>query len=101
MRHSPLTPLTLEELKSQLRDLRASVELLKSQHRWKNQGNRRRPGSEPPPLTCSCLVRFRQEVRQLSSALDEEKKMRISLQVRTMTDGVMLRSAFVLRPLGV
>ncbi|CAG05454.1 unnamed protein product, partial [Tetraodon nigroviridis] len=57
MRHSPLTPLTLEELKNQLRDLRASVELLKSQHR--------------------------QEVRQLSSALDEEKKMRISLQVRT------------------
>uniref|UniRef100_H3D7Y7 Osteoclast-stimulating factor 1 n=1 Tax=Tetraodon nigroviridis TaxID=99883 RepID=H3D7Y7_TETNG len=55
MRHSPLTPLTLEELKNQLRDLRASVELLKSQHR--------------------------QEVRQLSSALDEEKKMRISLQM--------------------
>lgn len=33
MRHSPLTPLTLEELKNQLRDLRATVELLKSQHR--------------------------------------------------------------------
>ncbi|XP_056869490.1 SH3 domain-containing kinase-binding protein 1 isoform X1 [Takifugu flavidus] len=55
MRHSPLTPTMLEELKNQLRDLRASVELLKSQHR--------------------------QEVRQLSNALDEEKKIRISLQM--------------------
>ena len=33
MRQPPLTPPTLEELKNQLRDLRASVELLKSQHR--------------------------------------------------------------------
>uniref|UniRef100_A0A672YSN4 Osteoclast-stimulating factor 1 n=1 Tax=Sphaeramia orbicularis TaxID=375764 RepID=A0A672YSN4_9TELE len=56
LRHSPLTPPTLEELRNQLRDLRASVELLKSQHR--------------------------QEMKQLSSSLDEEKKIRISLQVR-------------------
>lgn len=33
MRHSPLTPPSLDELKNQLRDLRASVELLKTQHR--------------------------------------------------------------------
>lgn len=33
IRHSPLTPLTLDELRSQLRDLRTSVETLKSQHR--------------------------------------------------------------------
>uniref|UniRef100_A0A8C9ZBA8 Osteoclast-stimulating factor 1 n=1 Tax=Sander lucioperca TaxID=283035 RepID=A0A8C9ZBA8_SANLU len=56
LRHSPLTPLTLEELRNQLRDLRASVELLKSQHR--------------------------QEMKQLTNALDEEKKIRLSLQVR-------------------
>ncbi|XP_076617458.1 SH3 domain-containing kinase-binding protein 1 isoform X3 [Chaetodon auriga] len=55
LRHSPLTPPTLEELRNQLRDLRASVELLKSQHR--------------------------QEMKQLSSALDDEKKIRISLQM--------------------
>ncbi|XP_029979390.1 SH3 domain-containing kinase-binding protein 1 isoform X1 [Sphaeramia orbicularis] len=55
LRHSPLTPPTLEELRNQLRDLRASVELLKSQHR--------------------------QEMKQLSSSLDEEKKIRISLQM--------------------
>nr|XP_046226944.1 SH3 domain-containing kinase-binding protein 1 [Scatophagus argus] len=55
LRHSPLTPPTLEELRNQLRDLRASVELLKSQHR--------------------------QEMKQLSNALDEEKRTRISLQM--------------------
>ncbi|XP_051266641.1 SH3 domain-containing kinase-binding protein 1 isoform X3 [Dicentrarchus labrax] len=55
LRHSPLTPLTLEELRNQLRDLRASVELLKSQHR--------------------------QEMKQLSNALDDEKKIRLSLQM--------------------
>lgn len=33
-RHSPVTPPSLEDLRSQLRDLRASVELLKSQHRY-------------------------------------------------------------------
>ncbi|XP_041824219.1 SH3 domain-containing kinase-binding protein 1 isoform X5 [Melanotaenia boesemani] len=55
LRHSPLTPPTLEELRNHLRDLRASIDLLKSQHR--------------------------QEMKQLASALDEEKKMRISLQV--------------------
>ncbi|XP_053198536.1 SH3 domain-containing kinase-binding protein 1 [Scomber japonicus] len=55
LRHSPMTPPTLEELKNQLRDLRASVELLKSQHR--------------------------QEMKQLASALDEEKKIRLSLQM--------------------
>ncbi|XP_070842144.1 SH3 domain-containing kinase-binding protein 1 isoform X4 [Chaetodon trifascialis] len=55
LRHSPLTPPTLEELRNQLRDLRASVELLKSQHR--------------------------QEMKQLSNALDDEKKIRISLQM--------------------
>ncbi|CAK6968589.1 SH3 domain-containing kinase-binding protein 1 [Scomber scombrus] len=55
LRHSPMTPPTLEELKNQLRDLRASVDLLKSQHR--------------------------QEMKQLASALDEEKKIRLSLQM--------------------
>ncbi|CAN9506037.1 unnamed protein product [Ophioblennius macclurei] len=55
LRHSPLTPPTLEELRNQLRDLRASIDLLKSHHR--------------------------QEMKQLSNALDEEKKIRISLQV--------------------
>ncbi|KAM6900255.1 SH3 domain-containing kinase-binding protein 1-like isoform 3-T3 [Xenentodon cancila] len=55
LRHSPQTPLTLEELRKQLKDLRASIDLLKSQHR--------------------------QEMKQLANALDEEKKMRISLQV--------------------
>uniref|UniRef100_A0A8C7WYN4 Osteoclast-stimulating factor 1 n=1 Tax=Oryzias sinensis TaxID=183150 RepID=A0A8C7WYN4_9TELE len=54
-RHSPLTPLTLEELRHQLKDLRSSIDLLKSQHR--------------------------QEMKQLTNALDEEKRMRISLQV--------------------
>ncbi|XP_078147430.1 SH3 domain-containing kinase-binding protein 1 isoform X2 [Centroberyx gerrardi] len=55
LRLSPLTPPTLEELRHQLRDLRASVDLLKSQHR--------------------------QEMKQLASELDEEKKIRISLQM--------------------
>ncbi|KAK5898169.1 hypothetical protein CgunFtcFv8_015610 [Champsocephalus gunnari] len=55
LRHSPLTPPTLEELRNQLRDLRASVELLKSQHR--------------------------QEMKQLTNVLDEEKKIRVSLQM--------------------
>ncbi|XP_018534819.1 SH3 domain-containing kinase-binding protein 1 isoform X2 [Lates calcarifer] len=55
LRHLPPTPLTLEELRNQLRELRASIELLKSQHR--------------------------QEMKQLANALDEEKKIRVSLQV--------------------
>ncbi|XP_068199860.1 SH3 domain-containing kinase-binding protein 1 isoform X2 [Antennarius striatus] len=55
LRHSPVNSPTLEELRNQLRDLRASVELLKSQHR--------------------------QEMKQLSNALDEEKRVRVSLQM--------------------
>ncbi|XP_069552593.1 SH3 domain-containing kinase-binding protein 1 isoform X3 [Brachyistius frenatus] len=55
LRHSPLTPPSLEELRNQLRDLRASIELLRSQHR--------------------------QEMKQLANALDEEKHIRISLQM--------------------
>ncbi|XP_068438125.1 SH3 domain-containing kinase-binding protein 1 isoform X2 [Clinocottus analis] len=55
LRHSPLTPPTLEELRNQLRDLRASVELLKSQHR--------------------------QEMKHLTNALDDERKIRVSLQM--------------------
>ncbi|XP_075903479.1 SH3 domain-containing kinase-binding protein 1 isoform X3 [Nelusetta ayraudi] len=55
LRHSPLTPVTLEELKNQLRDLRTSVELLKSQHR--------------------------QEMKLLNNALEDEKRIRISLQM--------------------
>ncbi|XP_072306618.1 SH3 domain-containing kinase-binding protein 1 [Eucyclogobius newberryi] len=55
LRHSPPTPPMLEELRSQLRDLRASVELLKTQHR--------------------------QEMKQLGASLDEEKRIRISLQM--------------------
>lgn len=54
-RHSPLTSPTVEELRSQLRDLRTSVELLKVQHR--------------------------QEMKHLTNALDEEKKIRVSLQM--------------------
>ncbi|XP_036799732.1 SH3 domain-containing kinase-binding protein 1 isoform X1 [Oncorhynchus mykiss] len=46
---------TLEELREQLRELRASVELLKSQHR--------------------------QEMKQLSSDLDEEKRFRLTMQM--------------------
>lgn len=90
LRHSPLNPPTLEELKNQLRDLRASIELLKSQHR-----------SVIRLCTDVCMfgvtsvimsmhlfvfVYFRQEMKQLASALDEEKKIRISLQVRRSTD---------------
>lgn len=55
LRHSPLTPPTLEELRNQLRDLRASIDLLKSQHK--------------------------QEMKQLASALDEERTIRINLQM--------------------
>ncbi|XP_054621461.1 SH3 domain-containing kinase-binding protein 1 isoform X2 [Dunckerocampus dactyliophorus] len=55
LRHSPVTPPTLEELKNQLRELRTSVELLKSQHR--------------------------QEMKQLTNTLDEEKRIRLSLQM--------------------
>ncbi|KAM6908311.1 SH3 domain-containing kinase-binding protein 1 [Lycodopsis pacificus] len=55
LRHSPLTPPTLEELRNQLRDLRSSVELLKSQHK--------------------------QEMKQLTNALDDERKIRVSLQM--------------------
>lgn len=46
---------TLDELKTQLRELRATVELMKSQHK--------------------------QEMKQLVSELDEEKRIRLSLQV--------------------
>ncbi|XP_077952306.1 SH3 domain-containing kinase-binding protein 1 isoform X4 [Gasterosteus aculeatus] len=55
LRQSPLTPPTLEELRRQLRDLRSSVEQLKSQHR--------------------------KEMKQLSSALDDERRIRVSLQM--------------------
>uniref|UniRef100_A0A668A8Y0 Osteoclast-stimulating factor 1 n=1 Tax=Myripristis murdjan TaxID=586833 RepID=A0A668A8Y0_9TELE len=56
LRPSPLTPPTMEELRNQLRDLRASVELLKSQHR--------------------------QEMKQLASELDEEKKIRLMRRLK-------------------
>ncbi|XP_026863887.2 SH3 domain-containing kinase-binding protein 1 [Electrophorus electricus] len=46
---------TLDELRAQLRDLRATVELMKSQHK--------------------------QEMKQLVRELDEEKKIRLSLQM--------------------
>ncbi|KAK3515486.1 hypothetical protein QTP70_023620 [Hemibagrus guttatus] len=46
---------TMEELRNQLRELRATVELMKSQHK--------------------------QEMKQLVSELDEEKKIRLSLQM--------------------
>ncbi|XP_056155284.1 SH3 domain-containing kinase-binding protein 1 [Lampris incognitus] len=55
LRASPLTPPTLDELRNQLRDLRATIELLKKQHRL--------------------------EMKQLASELDEEKRIRISLQI--------------------
>ncbi|XP_073796907.1 SH3 domain-containing kinase-binding protein 1 isoform X4 [Danio rerio] len=48
-------PVTLEELRAQLRDLKGTVELMKSQHK--------------------------QEIKQLVSELDEEKRIRISLQM--------------------
>ncbi|KAK0148271.1 SH3 domain-containing kinase-binding protein 1 [Merluccius polli] len=54
LRHFPQTPPSLDELRAQMRELKTSVELLKSQHR--------------------------QEMRQLSSELEEEKRCRISLQ---------------------
>ncbi|XP_008306313.1 SH3 domain-containing kinase-binding protein 1 isoform X2 [Cynoglossus semilaevis] len=54
-RYSPVTSPTVEELRNQLRELRTSVERLKTQHK--------------------------QEMKQLASALDEEKKLRISLQL--------------------
>uniref|UniRef100_A0A8C6UU42 Osteoclast-stimulating factor 1 n=1 Tax=Neogobius melanostomus TaxID=47308 RepID=A0A8C6UU42_9GOBI len=50
----PTSP-SLEELRTQLRDLRVSVEQLKAQHRL--------------------------EMKQLATSLDEEKRIRISLQV--------------------
>ncbi|XP_050953989.1 SH3 domain-containing kinase-binding protein 1 isoform X2 [Labeo rohita] len=46
---------SLEELKAQLRDLKGTVELMKSQHK--------------------------QEIKQLVSELDEEKRIRVSLQM--------------------
>ncbi|KAM9774736.1 SH3 domain-containing kinase-binding protein 1 isoform 1-T1 [Syngnathus typhle] len=52
---SPSPELRLEELRRQLRELRSSVELLKSQHR--------------------------QEMKQLAGTLDEEKKIRLGLQM--------------------
>ncbi|XP_049605606.1 SH3 domain-containing kinase-binding protein 1 isoform X4 [Syngnathus scovelli] len=52
---SPSPELRLEELRKQLRELRSSVELLKSQHR--------------------------QEMKQLAGTLDEEKKIRLGLQM--------------------
>ncbi|XP_056289629.1 SH3 domain-containing kinase-binding protein 1 isoform X2 [Pseudoliparis swirei] len=55
LRHSPLTPPTLEELRNQLRDLRSSVELLTNQHR--------------------------QDMKHLTNALDDERKIRVSLQM--------------------
>ncbi|XP_026217797.1 SH3 domain-containing kinase-binding protein 1 isoform X2 [Anabas testudineus] len=55
LRHSPLTPPTLEELRNQLRELRTSVEMLKNQHRM--------------------------ELKQLTSVLEEEKRIRLSLQM--------------------
>ncbi|XP_061876918.1 SH3 domain-containing kinase-binding protein 1 isoform X1 [Entelurus aequoreus] len=55
LRNSPVTPPTLEDLRYQVRELRTSVELLKSQHR--------------------------QEMKQLTNTLDEEKKIRLGLQM--------------------
>ncbi|XP_030624144.1 SH3 domain-containing kinase-binding protein 1 [Chanos chanos] len=51
----PQGPSTLEELKAQLRDLRGTVELMRSQHK--------------------------QEIKQLVSELDEEKRIRLTLQM--------------------
>ncbi|XP_077410366.1 SH3 domain-containing kinase-binding protein 1 isoform X2 [Vanacampus margaritifer] len=52
---SPAAAPTLEDLRRQLRELRSSVELLKSQHRL--------------------------EMKQLAGTLDEEKKIRLGLQM--------------------
>lgn len=89
LRHSPLTPPTLEELRNQLRDLRSSVELLKSQHRyviyivrtWMCVVRKRAYQSHDPDV----FMCFRQEMKQLSNTLDEEKRIRIGLQVRSRT----------------
>ncbi|XP_037312518.2 SH3 domain-containing kinase-binding protein 1 isoform X2 [Pungitius pungitius] len=62
LRHSPLTPPTLEELRRQLRDLRSSVEQLKSQHK--------------------------KEMKQLNSALDDERRIRISLQMEVEVEDI-------------
>lgn len=53
------------------------------QVRHENQTNPTAGRLRMASLTWS-FVYFRQEVRQLSNALDEEKKMRISLQVRLL-----------------
>ncbi len=40
-------------------------------------------------MMCLCLfVYFRQEMKQLSSALDDEKKIRVSLQVRLIKESL-------------
>ncbi|XP_069045992.1 SH3 domain-containing kinase-binding protein 1 isoform X2 [Lepisosteus oculatus] len=52
---SPGAPPTMEELRSQLRDLRGVIELMKTQHK--------------------------KEIKQLMNELDEEKKIRLSLQM--------------------
>lgn len=87
LRHSPLTPPSLEELKNQLRDLRTSIELLKSQHRYIMCPVTTASGCiRFVPLMCvfffCVFVYLRQEMKQLSNALDDEKRIRISLQVR-------------------
>ncbi|XP_036377713.1 SH3 domain-containing kinase-binding protein 1 isoform X2 [Megalops cyprinoides] len=51
----PQGPLTMEELRAQLRDLRGSIELMKNQHK--------------------------KEIKQLMNELDEEKRIRLSLQM--------------------
>lgn len=39
-------------------------------------------------MMCLCVfVYFRQEMKQLAGALDEEKKIRVSLQVRLIKEG--------------
>lgn len=51
----PQGPPTLEELRTQLKDLRGSIEMMKNQHK--------------------------KEIKQLMSELDEEKRIRLSLQM--------------------
>ncbi|KAJ8278143.1 hypothetical protein GJAV_G00084330 [Gymnothorax javanicus] len=51
----PQGPPTLEELRSQLKDLRGSIEMMKNQHK--------------------------KEIKQLMSELDEEKRIRLTLQM--------------------